>query len=134
MRLQKQQVPASALIDGIAANAGVPALTFVLPVPYAARASFTAVLTWAAATDLTLELYESVDGGLTYGRIQSIAVAAGTGTMSDYKPTKATGGAGLSIAANVNTESCTHIKGIVAAASGGANDLITVKGCMGIYK
>jgi len=87
----------------------------------------TAVLTRVAATALTVDLYTSVDGGTTYGRVQSIAVSAGVGVLSDYTPTR-TESANMSLDLQIDTRGATHAKVVLSATAGGATDLLTLIG------
>ena len=126
MSLQKNKH--GTVIDGIAANAAEASRTAVIDVHSASSIGFDVSLVWAAASALTVQLYKSADGGVTYARVPSIAVASGTGTLSDYTASLAVS-ADDSTYLDLDVSNATHCMIIVGATGGGASDLISVRAC-----
>ncbi len=115
-----------ALLSGVAANAGAAALTAEVDVDHGSDVTFDVSIAQVAATSLNAQLYKSVDGGVSYARVPSVAISAGTGTASDYTITEAITGDN-DMAIDLSCRACTHVKIIVSADGGGATDLITVR-------
>jgi len=117
-------------LDGVAANAAEASRTVEIDVADREEILFVFGLVWAAASAMTVQLYKSADGGTTYGRVESIAITAGTGTASDYTVNNAVSG-NETIAVDLNVRNCTHVKAIFGATGGGASDLLTVQASAG---
>jgi len=126
MSLQKQQH--GTIIDGVAANAAAASRTTTLNVASASSVGFGVAISWAAASSIDVQLYKSADGGSNYERVGSIAIAAGTGTVSDYTASKAVT-ADDTMWIDLDVTNATHVQIIVGATGGGASDLLTVRAC-----
>ena len=126
MSLQQQQ--RGSIIDGIAASAAEASRTAICNVASADSIGFGIDLAWVAATAITVQLFKSADGGVTYQRVPSLDISSGTGTASDYTVSKGVS-ATDTLWVDLGVGNATHVKIIVGATGGGATDLITVKAC-----
>jgi hypothetical protein len=78
----------------------------------------------SAATDVKINVDASNDSGTTWFPVQSVAIAAGTGTMSDYTATKAVSAADTFEARfDLSFQLC-RIR--VSGTSGAAGDVVSV--------
>lgn len=66
--------------------------------------------TWAAASAITVVCEGSLNGGTTYARIVSTAILAGTGTLSAYTDSYATGGASTNILIEYGIQGYDHVR------------------------
>lgn len=133
-RRHVRTIPATSLLNAVAANGAAATRTFEIDTTEADSLLLVYALAYVAGTVMKIDLYKSPDGGTTYGLVQSIAVAAGTGTLSDYVPTKAVAAASKSIALDLDVRNCDKVKGVCSVTTGGASDLITVTGSLGILR
>lgn len=112
-------------VDGVAANAAAALRTATLDVIRFAQLAVVIDLSQSAATALTMTMAASVDGGTTYGDVQSMSVSSGTGTLSDMTWTKAVSG-DVTITLDLPVVAYSNVQLVFAATGGGASDLITV--------
>lgn len=116
------------LLDDVSATALEASRTAEIDV--ATGESITLIYTFtrvgATSSAISLTVYKSVDGGTKYGDIQSLAVAGGAGTASDYTVTKTTSTSDA-MSIDFDTRSCNKIKVIASVTSGDADDLITLQ-------
>lgn len=127
------------LIDAVAANAAAGSRTATIDLGKLHTASGaqrtpvlfrgTIVLARVAATNVSVQFSLSIDGGTTYGRQQVINMAAGTGILSDYTPTK-TGSTDHSFDLQLDVRCATHLRVVVAAAAGGSTDYLSLLGAV----
>lgn len=115
------------LLDGVALNAAAATRTIEVTTGrnFAKLVLFTD-FNRSAATTVTIEPYCSPDGTL-YFRLQSRAVASGTGTLSDYTDSNAVSG-NEDFYTEYDARSCEKMKFIYAGASADGSDLVTVYG------
>lgn len=90
----------------------------------ALRFRWTVSVTRDTATDVRVQVYTSVDGGTTYGLIQSQAIAAGVATLSDYTQVNAISG-DEDFDGWVDILGATHVK-LVLSATGATDDTFSV--------
>jgi hypothetical protein len=122
------------LIDGVAGTAAAANRTATIQVHgldanrkrqlNGTRLRWTASLTYVAATTFTIDVYASVDGGTTYGFVQSQAVSGGIATLSDYIQTKDPAAADVAMDGWMDCVGATHVRLILA--NGGAADVMSL--------
>jgi hypothetical protein len=66
--------------------------------------------TFAAATAITVTCEGSINGGTTYGRLTSTSVSSGTGTVSAYTDSYATGSASSKIILEYGIAGYDHVR------------------------
>lgn len=90
------------------------------------RLRWTAILDYAAVTRVDIDAYVSVDGGTTYGLVQSQTLSSGTATLNDYQQQKASGAGGLSIDGFIDVKGATHAKIVLTPQGGAGGDTLSL--------
>ena len=118
-------------LDAIAADDTEANRTFTVDVEKGSFFGYSSAVTQSAASASVIDWYGSVDGGTTYGKIQSEAVSGGVATQTDFKHSNAVA-ADETYCSQIGCASYTHLKGIWSATSGNSGDIITLKGSLSI--
>jgi hypothetical protein len=114
------------ILDGVAGNGAASTRTLEMNCEKDFRIGIYYGLVQVAATTATIQAYLSNDGGATWGLVQSVAISAGTGTLSDYTLSNAVAG-DEEIWLGIDCEAADKVKVIFGGANHGATDLITGK-------
>jgi hypothetical protein len=83
-----------------------------------------------SATKLEAIVKRSVDDGASYAKLHTVAISAGTGTLSEYDPEKTLLEAGVdplpSISLDLDVAAVTHLKVTGVATDGSSSDTFTI--------
>lgn len=113
------------LLSGIALNAASGTRTVTLTTADFAQVVWQVNLTRVAAITIVLTCTGSIDGGTTYGNMNSVAVSAGAATLSTLVWTKTVSATTKELVA-MDVQALDKIQCVFSGASGGASDLVDV--------
>lgn len=113
------------LLSAVALNAAAGTRTVTLTVSDWSQTVFQVDLTRDAATTLTMACTGSLNGGTSYGNVNSVAIAAGVGTLSTYTLTK-TVGASVKELMSMDTSAYDSIACVFGGAGATGSDLVDV--------
>jgi hypothetical protein len=114
------------ILDAVAGNAAEASRTLEMNCEKDFRLGIYYGLAQDSATTMTIQAYLSNDGGSTWGLVQSVAISAGTGTLSDYTISNAVSG-DEQIWLGIDCEAADRCKVIFGGAGLAAADKITGK-------
>ncbi len=114
------------VLSAKALNGAAATLTFTMDVEGYSQLNIQVDHTFSAATAFTVTCSGSLNGGSTYARMTATSISGGTGTVSKYLDSYATGSASTNIILEYRVHGYDKVQCVLDDTGADGSDLVTV--------